>query len=139
MNNEEKNGRTVTELLADIKRELQDFVETRVAILRTELAEKLKTLKVALPLAVVAALLLLTASLLFTLAVVGLVAAFLPDGPYRWGLAFLAIGFLWTILGGIAAYFAKREFEIKEMLPRRTIAVLKQDRSWIQSEVKNQV
>ena len=139
MNHEEKNGRTVAELLADIKRELQEFVETRLAMLRTELAEKLKTLKVALPLAVVAALLLLTASLLFTLAVVGLVAAFLPDGPYRWCLAFLAIGVLWTILGGISAYFAKREFEIREMLPRRTMAVLKQDRSWMKSEVKNQV
>ena len=136
---EYNNGRTVADVLADMKEELRDLVETRLAMLKTELQEKLRTLKIALPLAVVGLVLLGTAYLLFTLAAVGLVAAFLPDGPYRWCLAFLAIAALWTVLGGIAAYFAKREFAMKEMLPRKTIEVLKQDKLWIQAEVKTQV
>jgi uncharacterized membrane protein YqjE len=136
---EYNNGRTVADVLADMKEELREFVETRLAILKTELQEKLQTLKIALRLAVVGIVLLGTAYLLFTLAAVGLVAAFLPDGPYRWCLAFLAIAALWTVLGGIVAYFAKREFAMKEMLPRKTIEVLKQDKLWIQAEVKTQV
>lgn len=136
---EYNNGRTVGNVLADMKEELREFVETRLAMLKTELQEKLQTLKIALPLAVVGVVLLGTAYLLFTLAAVGLVAAFLPDSPYRWGFAFLAIAALWTVLGGIAAYFAKCEFAMKEMMPRKTIEVLKQDKLWIQAEVKTQV
>jgi uncharacterized membrane protein YqjE len=122
-----------------MKVELTEFVDTRLAILKTELQEKWRTLKIAFPLAVVGLVLLGTAYLLFTLAAVALVAAFLPDSPYRWCLAFLAVAGLWTVLGGIAAYFAKREFATKEMLPRKTIEVLKQDKLWIQAEVKTQV
>lgn len=136
---EYNNGRTVADVLADMKEELREFVETRLAILKTEVQEKLRTLKIAFPLAVVGVVLLGTAYLLFTLAAVGLVAAFLPESPYRWCLAFLTIAAMWTVLGGIAAYFAKREFAMNEMLPRKTIEVLKQDKLWIQAEVKTQV
>jgi hypothetical protein len=31
---------------------------------------------------------------------------------------------------------AKRELEVKGLLPKRTVEVLKEDRMWIQSEVK---
>jgi uncharacterized membrane protein YqjE len=136
---EYNNGRTVADVLADMKEELREFVETRLTMLKTELQDKLQTLKIALPLVVVGVVLLGTAYLLFTLAAVGLVAAFLPDSPYRWCFAFLAIAALWTVLGGIAAYLAKYEFAMKEMMPRKTIEVLKQDKLWIQAEVKTQV
>ena len=41
-----------------------------------------------------------------------------------------------TLLGGIAAYFAKRELEVRGLLPKRTVDILKDDKVWIQSEVK---
>ena len=91
------------------------------------------------PLAGVGALLLGTAYLLFTMALVGLVVAFFRDNPYRWFFAFAAVAVLWTVLGGIAAYFAKREFELKGLMPRKTIEVLKEDKIWIQAEAKNQL
>ena len=106
---------------------------------RAELQEKLKTLKIAAPLAGLGALLLGTAYLLFTMALVGLVVAFFRDNPYRWFFAFAAVAVLWTLLGGIAAYFAKREFELKGLMPRKTIEVLKEDKLWIQAEAKNQL
>jgi uncharacterized membrane protein YqjE len=139
MNHEINNGRTIAQVLSDAKEELKQFVDTRIAMLKTELKENLKTLKIAAPLAGVGVLLLATAYLLFTLALVGLVFAFLPDNAFRWCLALLAVAILWTILGGVAAYFAKREFEAKELMPNKTIRVLKGDRIWIQSEVKNRV
>lgn len=131
--------RTVADVLADMKEELKQFVETRLALLKTELREKAHTLKIAVPLAGVAVLLLGTAYLLLTAAAVSLIAVFIPAGAYRWCLAFLAVGVLWGLLGAAAAYFAKREFAMKEMLPRKTIGVLKQDKIWVQAEMKSQV
>ena len=133
------NGRSLATVLAEMKEELKQFIETRFALLKAEVSEKLQTLKIAAPLAAVGILFLVTAYLLFTMALVGLVLAFLPTSPYRWCFAFLAVAILWSILGGISAYFAKREFEVKGLLPQKTIAVLKGDKLWIQSEVKNRV
>jgi hypothetical protein len=139
MNTEIGTGRTVAAMLADMREELRDFVETRFAMLKTELREKLKMLKIAAPLAVIGILLLGTAYCLFTGALVGLVVGFLHDNPYRWCFAFLAIAVLWSLLGGIAVYFAMREFELKGLMPNKTLGVLKGDKIWIQSEVKNQI
>jgi uncharacterized membrane protein YqjE len=122
-----------------MKEELREFVETRLAMLRTELREKLKMLKVAAPLAGIGILLLGTAYFLFTGALVGLVVAFFHDNPYRWCFAFLAIALLWSLLGGIAAYLANWEFDLKSLMPNKTLDVLKGDKIWIQSEVKNQI
>ena len=139
MNQRMNNGRSIAAVLTDTKEELKQFVETRIAMLKTEVREKLKTLKLAAPLAAAGILLIGTAYLLFTIALVGLVYAFLPDNAYRWCLAFLVVAVLWFTLGGIAAYFAKREFELKGLLPTKTINVLKGDKIWIQAEVKNQI
>ena len=139
MTNHINHERNISEVLTDIKTELKDFVQTRIAMFKAELQEKVQTIKTVAPLAAVAAVLLGTAYLLLTLALVGLAAAFLPDNQYRWFLAFLAVAVLWAILGGIAAYLAKREFEIKGLLPKRTIEVLKDDKVWVQAEVKNQI
>ena len=133
------NGRSVATVLADIKEEFKQFADTRITILKTEVREKLKMLKLAAPLAAVGILLLTTAYLLFTLSVVGLVFAFLPDNAYRWCLALFVVAVLWSILGGVAAYFAKREFELKGLLPNKTIRILKDDTTWIQAEVKNHI
>jgi len=139
MHSDISNGRSLAAIVTEMKEELKDFVQTRIEMFRTELQEKLKTLKIAAPLAGVGALLLGTAYLLFTMALVGLVVAFFRDNPYRWFFAFAAVAVLWTLLGGIAAYFAKREFELKGLMPRKTIEVLKEDKLWIQAEAKNQL
>ena len=137
MHSDISNGRSLAAIVTEMKEELKDFVQTRIEMFRTELQEKLKTLKIAAPLAGVGALLLGTAYLLFTMALVGLVVAFFRDNPYRWFFAFAAVAVLWTLLGGIAAYFAKREFDLKGLMPRKTIEVLKEDRLWIQAEATN--
>ena len=139
MNKDQNDNRSVAHVLSDMKEEMQCFVETRLAILRAELHEIFRKLKSALPLVITAALLLGTAYLLLTMALVGIVAGVLPQNPYRWCIAFLAVGLLWLVLGATVAYFAKRKFVLKEMLPRRTIEVLRGDKVWIQSEVNNRV
>ena len=139
MNPEIKNGRSLASTLAEMKIELLDFLDTRIELLKTELQEKGKILKTAAPLGALGALLLATAYLLFTLALVSLLVVAFQDNPYRWFFAFLIVAVAWTVFGGIAVYFAKRELEMNTLLPQRTIEVLKGDKIWIQAEVKNQV
>lgn len=139
MNHDLNNGKSIGAILSDAKQELKDFVQTRIAMLRQELTEKLRMLKIAGPLGAAAIVFLGTAYLLFTLALVGLVLAFLRDNPYRWCLAFVVVAFLWTIIGGVGGYLAWREFQLKELMPNKTINVLNEDKIWIQSEVKNRV
>ena len=55
------NGKSVAALFAEMKQELQDFVQTRVTMFKVELQEKLRVMKAAAPLAVIGATLLLTA------------------------------------------------------------------------------
>jgi len=137
--NQVHNGRTVGSILSDTKEELKEFVETRIAMLKSELRDKMAMLKSAAPLAVVGIVFLLTAYVLFTLGLVGLIVAFLPENPYRWCIAFFAIAVLWGIVGGIAGYMAMREFQVKELMPKRTMQVLKEDTVWLQSEVRGRV
>ena len=139
MNHDVQNGKNLTTLLSEMKEELQEFLQTRIALLKTELREKLDILKTAAPLGAGAVLLLTTAYFLFTFALVGLIVVALPDNRYRWFIAFLSIAVLWSLLGGLAAYLAKRELEVKGLTPKRTIEVLKGDKMWVQSEVKNQI
>jgi uncharacterized membrane protein YqjE len=139
MHSDAGNGRSLGAIIAEMRQELKEFAQTRIEMFKAELQEKIKTLKIAIPLAALGALLLGTAYFLLTMAVVGLTVAFFHANPYRWFFAFAIVAGLWSILGGIAAYFAKREFELKGLIPERTIEVLKGDKIWIQAEAKNQL
>src|SRR5215468_9885387 len=134
-----ENGRRVADILVEMKAELVAFVQTRTTLFRTELQEKWKTLRGAIPLAVVAVLLLGTAFLLLTAALVGLVVAAFPNSLYRWFFACLIVGLFWVIVGGGSAYFAVREFQVRSMLPQRTLRILKGDKLWFETEVRNRV
>ncbi len=134
-----ENGKRVADILQEMKAEIVAFADTRLTILRTELQEKWNIVKMAIPLAGAAVVLLTTAFLLLTGALVGLVLAAFPNSIYRWFFACLIVGLSWAILGAGAAYFAKREFDARSMVPKRTLEVLKGDKVWIQAEVRNRI
>jgi uncharacterized membrane protein YqjE len=136
MNNVSK-GRTLTEVVATIKEEVIQLAETRIRLFKVESQQKLALLKIATLLGAIAVVLLSTGYLLIALGLVAFVAAALANSPYRWVFGFLAVAILSFILGGIAAYFAKREVALKGIVPRRTIEVLKGDKIWLQSEARN--
>lgn len=136
MNHEVTNGRSLASVLADMKEELKEFVATRIALLKSELREKGQTMKAVLPLALVGLVCLATGYLLFVATLVALVIALLPAGPYRWCLALFSIAVLSWIVGVVVVYLAKQKFDAQGLIPQKTIGVLKGDRLWIQSEVK---
>lgn len=133
------NGRTFAEVVAEMKEEIRDFAQTRIRLFKAEAQQKLALLKVAALLAVVAVVMLATAYLLLTVGLAALIAAILTNNPYRWVFGFFGVALLWAVVGGVAAYFAKREFALKGIVPRRTLEVLKADKIWIQREAKNQL
>jgi uncharacterized membrane protein YqjE len=139
MNSDVRQTRGLTVVLNEVKEEAKQFIRTRVNLFKSEFQEKLPTLKTAAILLVGGGLLLGTAYFLLTLALVAAMAVVFKDSDYRWVFAFLSVGGLWILLGGIAVYFAKREFELKGIVPRRTIEILKGDKMWIEREARNQI
>ena len=143
MNNHQKFPETqlheLTHLVREMKRELLEFLTTRFELLRSELRDTVAAWRSAIPLGMVAILLLLTGYLLLTLAAVGLIAVAFWGNPYAWFFAFLIAGLAWTIFGGIAAYLAYNSLRQRGMFPKKTIEVLKADRVWIASEAGTRI
>ena len=126
--------RNISATLHEMKDEAARFVRTRVLLLKSELQEKLPHLKVAAVLAVTGSVLLLTTWLLLSSALVAVAAILFRDSEYRWVFAFLSVGVLYAIFGGILLYLARREFAARSLVPERTIDILKGDKIWIQGE-----
>ena len=135
----EVNGRTLAGVVAELKDELKEFISTRIQMLKSELRDKISSLKVAAPLGIIALVLLGTAYLLFTLMLVALVAVAFEGSSYQWFLSFLIVGVLWSIVGGMCALFAWREFRQQGLAPKKTMKVLKEDQVWLQTEARTQL
>jgi energy-coupling factor transporter transmembrane protein EcfT len=123
-------------LITEIRDELKLFLNTRLQMIRSELHENLTAAKVIVPMVAIVAVLLGTAFLLFSAALVVLVASAFAGDTYAWFYGLIIISFLWMVLGAVTAFFAYNEFRAKGIFPKRTIEVLKADKDWIQSEAR---
>lgn len=129
-------SRSLTELVSEIREELKQFMNTRLQMVRSELHENLAAAKVILPMLAVVAVFLGTAFLLFSAALVVLVASAFSGDTYSWFYGLIIVAFLWAVMGAVTGFFAYNEFRSKGMFPKRTIEVLKADKDWIQSEAR---
>ena len=130
------NGRTLGEVVSEVKEEIKDFMQTRLQMFVNEMREKMQNSKKAAVWGAAGLVLLATAYLLLNLALVGLVAVAFWGSPYAWFLAFLIVGFFWLIVGGMLAMLAIKQFQ--GVTPTKTIEVLKEDKVWLQQEARNQ-
>jgi VIT1/CCC1 family predicted Fe2+/Mn2+ transporter len=133
------HAKTVPEAIAELKDELKDFISTRVEMLRSEMSEKLRVVKMAAPALLVGVLLLLTAWLVFTGFLVAIIAQAFAPSPWAYTLSFVLVAVLYAIVGGAAAYTGWRGLRETSVKPERTIRVLEQDRIWLQTEAKTQL
>ena len=131
-----ENGRSLTSIVAEIREELKEFLNTRYRMIRSEVEGSLKAQKTAVPLALVALALFAVAGLLLTSAVVAVIAAGFAGNAYAWVYAFAIVGGMWIGFGGIAAFFAVRTLKRLGRSPRRTAEVLKADRIWLRNEAR---
>jgi uncharacterized membrane protein YqjE len=132
----DNNARSVGAILADIVQELQEFVNTRIQMIKSELHETMSAVSVALPLGVLALILGATGFLLFTAAIVVIVASAFAGSAYAWFYSFIIVGVVWLAFAGAAAFFAYNEFRAKAKFPKHTVEVLKADKIWIESEAR---
>jgi uncharacterized membrane protein YqjE len=130
------HGRSLGELASELREELKQILNTRLQILKSELKEPLAGIRVAVPLGLMTLMFVVTAFLLFSAAVVTLVASAFSGNPYAWFFGLIIVAVLWMVFGGIAAFFAYNEFRSKSVFPKRTLEVLKADKVWIESEAR---
>ncbi len=133
------NDRSVAGVLAEMKDEIKDFIQTRLDMLKSEMKEKLSLLKTAVPLIVVGLVFGVTAWFVLTAALISIVAlAFYPN-RFAYFLSLLIVGAVYLVIGALSASFAVRELRQSGLKPERTIRVLKEDQVWLQTEARHQV
>ncbi|HLX73399.1 MAG TPA: phage holin family protein [Terriglobales bacterium] len=133
------NGRSFAGVVNEVKDELKEFLQTRITMLKSEMSEKMRAYKTALPMVITAFVFLWTAFLMLTLCLVGLVSVAFYGDPFRWFYSFIIVGVLYCIMGGMAAVFGLKELRAQGVMPRKTIKVLKEDQIWLQHEARTQV
>lgn len=130
------NEKSLATILAETKDEIKQFVTTRVNILKAEMDEKVRTMKSVIPIALVAAALLLAAWITLTFALIALLHGLFLPSVYAWMWAALIVGGAYLVLGVTAGWFAYSEIKSTGLAPNRTLNVLKQDQIWIQNEAR---
>jgi uncharacterized membrane protein YqjE len=130
----DRDNHNLRNTIRELGEQLRNFLNTRLELLKSELKENIKDSSKAAVYGAIALVLVLTAYLLLTLAVVALVAVAFAGNAYAWFFALAIVGFVWLILGGAIAMVAKREF--RGLAPQHTLRVLKQDKIWIEEEAR---
>jgi len=128
--------RPLAAVIAEVKEEARDFVQTRVHMLRFELRDKVRTWKIALPMAGCGLTLLVTAWLVFTAALIAILAAAFYPSRFAYFFALLIVGGAYGLGGGMCAAQAFRSVKSQRVLPERTVKVLKDDAEWLRSEAR---
>jgi uncharacterized membrane protein YqjE len=132
----EVQQRSLGEVISEIKSEFKTFVQTRIEMLKEEISENAKAVKIAAPLFTVALALLGTSFLLFGVCLAALINVAFQGNPYGWFFSFLIISFLYAMMGAIVAYIGLGTLRNRSLLPRRTIKVLREDNIWLKSEAR---
>lgn len=133
------NRRSIADVVNEAKVEFKEFAETRIAMLQSEIREKVEQIKASAPLMVVGALLGLTAFLVLTAALICLVYVPFAGSRYAMFLACLIVGVVYAIFGGGLLAVGYRGISKKGLVPERTIKVLKDDKNWLQNEARTQL
>lgn len=133
----ETNGRSLGEVIGEIKEEVKEFIQTRVSVFVAEMREAAKNSKTGVILAGVALALGGVGFILLSVALAALVAVAFLGSPYAIFFGFLIVGLAWTIIAAMCAFGAVRQFSA--IGPKRTIQILKDDKIWLQHEVRNQI
>ena len=133
------NWGQVTLSVRDVLVQIGLFIETRLELALSEFRESSRKARSTVPLALGAVILAATTYLLIMLALAAVIAGLFKASPYRWPLAFGLVGGFWLLTGGLAAYFAVREFQVRGLIPQKTLEVLEGDKIWIENEAKNRL
>jgi len=130
------NEKSIAAVLAETKDELREFVETRIAMLRAEIQEKISTWKYAIPMLVGSLAILLAAWTALTIALMAFIHTLFLPSAYAWSWAGLIVGVAYLAIGGGLFRFAWSELRAAGITPVHTMEVLKEDQLWIRKEAR---
>lgn len=130
------NDKSIGAVVSETKQELVEFIQTRIAILKAELAEKVKTWKYAVPMLALALVLLLAGWIVLTFSIVAVLAAQFQPSPYAWVYGGLIMTGVYFLLGIAVGWFAYSELSSQGVAPNRTLEVLKEDQVWLKNEAR---
>lgn len=130
--------KSLPEVVNELKVELKEFIATRLAMLRSEMSDKLSSFKAAVPALLLGLVLLWTCWLLFTATLVTAIATAFAS-PWGWVFAFLIVAGAYLLLGLMLAVGAWSKLKETKLAPQRTLRVLKQDEVWLQTEARTQI
>lgn len=130
-----QNG-TASSAISQLISEIKQFIKTRTDLFKMEIKQKLPLLRTATLLGLAGGLLLLIGYLFLAIAVVVLIGSAFPQNPYRWFFGLLIVGILSLGFGAIGAFLTKSGFGLSSILPKRILDVLKGDKDWMMSEIR---
>lgn len=119
--------------------EFKNFAETRIAMLRSEMREKMANVKFAAPLIVAGVLFGATAWLLLTGALAAVLCAAFAGSVWAPFYSLLIIGVAYAIVGAGALWMGWGRLGKQGLMPERTIGVLREDKVWLETEAKTQL
>ena len=119
-----------------IVNELIQFAITRANLLKSEMREKGRKVKQAIPALCIAAALLMTGWLVLTFTLVAVLHILFLPSAFAWIWASLIVGVSYVVLGAGIGRMVLSEIKATHFAPTRTLTVLKQDRAWIENEVR---
>lgn len=131
--------RSLASVVAELKEEVKTFLDTRFAMLRSEMNDKLKALKTAMPAIAVGLVLCVTAWFLLTAALVAAIWVGFQGMSFGVAIALAIVGIAYLLVGGVAVLFAWRGLSEMGLMPKRTMRVLKDDSVWIRNEARSQL
>ncbi len=139
MNNRysEPNGRSIADVVNEIKDELKSFFQTRGQLFVSEMREKMRNSKSGVIYAVIALVLGWAGFLMFSVAVAALIAVAFWGSPFAWFFGFIIVAFVWFLFAALLGMAAVRQF--RDLAPTETIKVLKEDKVWLQNEARSQI
>jgi uncharacterized membrane protein YqjE len=132
------NHKPVQEVVTDLKEELKEFLNTRFAMLRAEMTEKVHNIGMVAPVLLIGVGLLLTAWFTLTGFAILLIAHLVP-GPWAYVISFAIVTVAYGAIGAASAMYAWGKLKHTGVKPERTIRILEQDRVWLQAEAKTQL
>lgn len=135
----EPNGRSIGATVSEVKEEFKQFAETRIAMLQAEMKEKVAVIKASAPMLAIGAVMGGVAFLVLTGALICLIRMAFGQSPWAWFYAFLIVGVVYAVFGGIAAFMGYQNLTKNGLTPERTIKVLKDDKVWLQNEARTQL
>lgn len=130
------HGRKLADALYQTAGQLLTLIDTRFSMLQAEMKERIAAWKASAPMVLMGGMVAATSFLILTGALITLIAKAFAGSPWALFFSFLIVGVLYAICGFALLFSGMKTLREKSLVPERTIRILKDDRVWLENEVK---